>query len=582
MVTVHHTTHAIGVDRNMHRIYRFFSEFQLARLPWPLPRLLASLCTTGLLLGTLFFAASLTPSLLPRSYGMQGVLSGLSLAAGYGLGVAARQFWSWLELPTPDARRQRILNLSATVLCLITLCVFVWQAGTWQNDIRELMELEPADSAHTWRMGFIAGLVFLMLLGVARLFHGTRRGVARRLPHFIPPRIAIAAGVLVTVVIFWTVIDGVLLRYALRAADTSFQQIDALVETDTERPADPLRTGSDASLVAWEDLGRTGRGWISSAPQRGQIERFLQSPARSPVRVYVGLNSADSPADRAELALQELLRVSAFERSVLVLVTPTGTGWIDPSAITTLEYLHRGDVASVAVQYSYLPSWLSLLAEPEYGQASARAVFSEIYGYWRDLPAHSRPRLYLHGLSLGALNSARAADLYDVIGDPFHGALWSGPPFRSETWRTMTDQRQADSPAWLPRFRDGSIVRFANQNNPPSQHDAPWGPMRIVYLQYASDPITFFEPQSFYRQPQWLDSPRGPDVSDQLRWYPVVTMLQLAIDMGAADTAPRGYGHVYAAEDYIEAWVEVTDLQDWSTADIERLKQYFTRSRQPR
>ena len=59
--------------------------------------------------------------------------------------------------------------------------------------------------------------------------------------------------------------------------------------------------------------------------------------------------------------------IGAFERSVLVLVMPVGTGWVDPAAVDTLEYLHGGDVASVALQYSYLTSVLSLWIEPEYG-----------------------------------------------------------------------------------------------------------------------------------------------------------------------------------------------------------------------
>ena len=68
----------------------------------------------------------------------------------------------------------------------------------------------------------------------------------------------------------------------------------------------------------------------------------------------------------------------------------------------------------------------------------------------------------MHGLSLGALHSDRSFEIYDVIGDVFQGALWSGPPYRSETWRDATQRRTPDSPAWLPRFRDGSIIRFDN------------------------------------------------------------------------------------------------------------------------
>jgi uncharacterized membrane protein len=308
------------------------------------------------------------------------------------------------------------------------------------------------------------------------------------------------------------------------------------------------------------------------------LEAFLGQEVTAPIRVYVGLNSAETPEGRARLALEELKRVNAFDRSVLILVTPTGTGWVDPAAMDTVEYLHRGDIASVAVQYSYLASWLSLLTEPRYGAETARALFREVYGYWTTLPRDERPKLYLHGLSLGALNSDLSADLFDVIGDPFHGALWSGPPFSSETWRAATTGRRPDSPAWLPRFRDGSIIRFTNQRDSSALKDPAWGPIRIVYLQYASDPITFFDPKILYRRPDWLNEPRGPDVSPRLRWFPVVTFLQLIIDMPASTRAPVGFGHVYAPEDYIDAWLAVTSPPGWSGEDVDRLKSH-SRSR---
>jgi uncharacterized membrane protein len=99
--------------------------------------------------------------------------------------------------------------------------------------------------------------------------------------------------------------------------------------------------------------------------------------------------------------------------------------------------------------------------------------------------------------------------------------------------------------------------------------------MRIVYLQYASDPVTFFEFQSLYRMPDWMVAPRGPDVSPELRWYPVVTLLQLTLDMAMSTTTPLGYGHVYAPAHYIDAWIEVTDVQGWTAQEVTRLKQKF-------
>ena len=98
--------------------------------------------------------------------------------------------------------------------------------------------------------------------------------------------------------------------------------------------------------------------------------------------------------------------------------------------------------------------------------------------------------------------------------------------------------------------------------------------MRVVYLQYPSDPIVFFSTSAFYREPDWMKPPRGADVSPQLRWYPIVTGLQLAVDMMIATTAPIGHGHVYAPQNYIDAWSEVTAV-GWPRSEIERLKRYL-------
>ena len=45
----------------------------------------------GVMFGTLFFCLSLTPSLLPRDWLFQGLISGLNAAIGYGIGVFTRK-----------------------------------------------------------------------------------------------------------------------------------------------------------------------------------------------------------------------------------------------------------------------------------------------------------------------------------------------------------------------------------------------------------------------------------------------------------------------------------------------------------
>jgi uncharacterized membrane protein len=218
-----------------------------------------------------------------------------------------------------------------------------------------------------------------------------------------------------------------LLRTALHQLDSSYRHIDALLPAELSAPEDPLRSGSSKSLVSWASLGAQGRERVVATPSKSDISSLTAGPAMEPLRVYVGLNSAETVEQRAELALAELKRIKAFDRAALVIATPTGTGWVDPAGMAPLEILYRGDVASVSVQYSYLPSWLSLLVEPDYGADTARAVFRVVYDYWRALPKERRPRLYLFGLSLGARNSDLSADVFDIIADPYQGALWVGP-----------------------------------------------------------------------------------------------------------------------------------------------------------
>jgi uncharacterized membrane protein len=534
-----------------------------------------SFSSAGLLLGTLFAAFSLTPSLLPRSALMQGIVAGLSLSAGYAIGASLGWLWRYLELPVLPPRAARIARIAAGGVCVVIGLVFLSQSAAWQDSIRALMDMPPVEETRPFTIALVALSLFAGLLLLARLFRLTYRLITDRLPHFVPPRVSRLVGLVAAAVLFWSVIDGVLFRYFLHAIDQSFQQLDALVEPEAEAPRNAAVTGSAESLVPWETLGRQGRLFVSSGPSAADLEAFFGAPAPQPIRVYVGLNSADSVEERVRLALAELQRVRAFERSVLVLITPTGTGWIDPGAMDTVEYLHRGDIASAAVQYSYLASAISLVVEPENGAETAQALFNAVYGHWSSLPHDRRPRLYLYGLSLGALNSDRSFDLYDVIGDPFDGALWSGPPYRSETWRAATRRRVPGSPAWLPRFRDGSVIRFTDQHARLDDGDGPWGPLRIAFLQYATDPVTFFDPSLAWRRPAWLASPRGPDVTPALRWIPVVTMLQVVADMRAGDITPTGHGHNFAPDDYIEAWIALTEPPGWTPEATRRLKVLF-------
>lgn len=54
-------------------------------------------------------------------------------------------------------------------------------------------------------------------------------------------------------------------------------------------------------------------------------------------------------------------------------------------------------------------------------------------------------------------------------------------------------------------------------------------------------------------------------------------LLQLALDMALAQTAPIGFGHVYAPQDYFDGWVAVTEPQGFSDAELDALEAKLTR-----
>lgn len=527
----------------------------------------------GLLVGSVFFALSLTPSLLPRTELVQGILSGCCFAVGYGFGNLAHWLWGYLGLKVPPGRVTRLLGLVVALICLGLVLLALWYSNTWQNSVRSVMGMAPVAENQPLIIASVALPIAAVILILGKVLVTLIRLVWHWLTPHMPRRAAFVVATLLVALIVSVLVNNLFLRMALRGADNFYARLDALVSSEAEPPSRPEQTGSAQSLIDWGTIGRDSRVFVQSGPDAAAIEAMTGQSALEPLRTYVGLRSAPDAQARADLALAELIRIGAFERSVLVLAMPVGTGWVDRAAIDTLEYLHHGDVATVAVQYSYLTSVLSLWIEPELGTETAQALFNTIYGYWIGLPKDARPRLYLHGLSLGALASQNSTTVYDVLADPFDGAVWAGPPFPSPIWSRMTENRQPGSPAWLPRFGNSSAVRFMNQSGSKDWEGLSWGPMRIVFLQYASDPIVFFSFDTDWRRPDWLNAPRGPDVSPALNWYPVVTFLQLALDAALAQTPPVGFGHVYAPEDYIDAWVAVTQPPGWTQARLQALKQ---------
>jgi uncharacterized membrane protein len=363
----------------------------------------------------------------------------------------------------------------------------------------------------------------------------------------------------------------VLFQGLVDAMNSAFSVKDDGTEEGAVEPTASERSGSPASLVPWEDLGLQGRNFVGMGPTPDELEAFSGQPAQEPVRAYVGLASAEDVGERAALAARELERAGGFDRSVLVVVTTTGTGWVDPAASDSLEYEFNGDTAMVAMQYSYLPSWLSFLVDQVKARDAGRALFDAVYGTWSQLPPESRPQLYVFGESLGTFGGEAAFSGLADIENRTAGVLWAGPPNFNELWRGIVADREAGSPEWLPVYEDGRTVRFADEAPDLGRPPAPWGVPRLVYLQNASDPIVWWSPRLILARPDWLEGDRGPDVSPGMMWLPFVTFWQVTGDLVFSTGVPDGHGHKYEA-DYVNGWAEVAQPPGWTEADTERLR----------
>lgn len=549
--------------------------------PHSKPRL-ASLLTrwwqpslAGLYFGGMWLALTFTPSLIPRPWVFQGALAGVAFALGYWFGAAFIWLWNYLELPVFPKRWRYPLFWLLVLATVLRVGWNLWQAAGWQNKTRELMGMPDVEGIHYLGTLLLAAAIAVLLIGMVRVMVFSI-GYAAAIPHsYIKRRYASVIGGVVFVILLVQLVNGTLVSTAITLIDQAQAATDITDPPGVVPPVESERSGSPPSLVGWDELGKAGKQFAHEGPRRSDIEAFTGQQAKEPIRIYVGLRSADDTNSQVLLALEELKRTGAFSRKLLVIATPTGTGWVDNAGIAPLEYMHGGDTAVVGVQYSYLQSPLSLILEPGRSQASANAVFEGIYSYWKSLPASQRPKLYLFGLSLGSLGSETSAPFYAYVSDAFSGAVWAGPPFRNRLWKSVQANRNEGSTAWLPHFENGSLIRVVGPYDGTAAKSEAWGPVRIVYVVNPSDAIVFFEEEMWLREPDWMKDPRGPDISPRLQWVPVITFLQVGLDMLSAANVPPGHGHNYALEDYTDAWVEVSAPEAWVESETRRLKDFL-------
>jgi uncharacterized membrane protein len=293
-------------------------------------------------------------------------------------------------------------------------------------------------------------------------------------------------------------------------------------------------------------------------------------PAKEPIRVYAGLETAGDTDARMRVIVDELERTGAFDRKTLVVIPTTGTGWVNPTAAQTMELVADGDSALVAAQYSYLPSWLSFVADRQAAADAGRALVTAVHDRWLTKPADRRPKLFVYGESLGTQAGEGAFDGLAEIRDTVDGVLWVGPPNSNPLWRSLTDRRDPGTPETEPTYADGLVVRFANNAAGITRNPREWLSPRVLYIQHPSDPVVWWSTDLLFSEPDWL-AERTADDASAMRWYPIVTFWQVSADLGNAAGVPDGHGHNYGTQ-ILDGWVAVTNPDGWTAADTQRIR----------
>ena len=540
----------------------------------------------GLIGGFVLVWFSLGSSLLPRSALMQGIVSALSLAFGYAVGVLVWFLVRWISRLgsgglSEDSIGSRV-RWAAVAGIGITSVVAVVRWPSWQTDQGELVGVDPLGVVDGIKAVMWSIVVFVILLGISRLIRWT----VWALDAFNSRHMSVHIARGVTIVVVLAIVGGMYYFIAssglTRFANERFAGGDTTTLEGVTQPTASEQSGSPESLVEWDDLGFQGRTFTGAATTVDDIAAYHGSAdgVEIPIRVYAGLNSAENAQERAQLIVDELDRTNAKDREVLMLVATTGTGWVDPLAAAALEYMYRGDTAIAAMQYSFLPSWISFILDTETAMESGMAINEAVIEWWHALPEDDRPRLVAFGESLGSLGS-EAAYIQDSLDDSLafiqsnvDGALWVGPTDANPVRQQLLVDREPSSPVWKPVYDDGAIVRLENGPGSHDPYDDSWIAPRVVYYHHASDPVGYWNWETLWKSQEWTDKPVGPDVPDSVRWVPFTTFTQVVVDLINGFSASVGHGHNYN-DTFAEGWAVVAPLDGWTANDAQDLQTYL-------
>ena len=525
-----------------------------------------------LILAAFGYLAADTPSLLPRPWYFQGLISGILAlifyAVGLAISAAVRAIGRWADFTwsvRPGAKRVawRIL----LVLLAIGALIYPLLNLVWHYAVTAYVGEPPPGPLYPIGSALTAAVVMALFIGLfkalAALVRWVTAHVGRRVAKVKTARLI---ATVLTIVVVAGVLDQVVVRGLLAAAKAQADAANAEVPGGLKPPTSAMRSGGPGSLVTWDSIGADGKTFIGSGPTAQEITAAVNEPAKEPIRVFVAVDNTRTLEQTRDLAVAELDRTGGFDRKAVLVVTSTSTGFVNEWAAESFEYLLRGDTAIVTMQYSTLPSALALITTRQQPPLVGRMLFDAVAARVSARPEGTRPKLYAGGESLGAYGGNGAFDSPADMLAKVDGALWTGTPSFTDLHAELTESRTFGSTTVDPTIDNGRHIRFAG-NVPQLSADeyghaySPWEAPRVAYLQHDNDPVVWWSPSLLLSTPTWLEETREPNTPmSYMGWLPFVTFWQVSGDMAMSNSVPGGFGHRYYETETVPAWAGILGM----------------------
>ena len=235
---------------------------------------------TGTAVGLAFIFLSTTPSLLPRGALFQGLVSGCSGASGYGLGVFAVwlvQYMRMKDSSPPPPRWAWWVLIPVGVVGMVLMAIWF---HVWQDQVRDLMGVEHLKWYDYPLAAVLSVVVLFTLVEIGQLIRKLLRFLVGQVDRIVPFRLSATIVVALLAVLTVTVLNGVVLKFAMRTMNNTFESVNDEMTPDTSRPktSAAIRRPTVVRVVGF--AGSSRPDLCQSRPDRRSTHRIQRSPGR--------------------------------------------------------------------------------------------------------------------------------------------------------------------------------------------------------------------------------------------------------------------------------------------------------------